>query len=119
MAWPSPCVTGDFPIPQNTDDGPDALRNITPYLDLAATLGVDLLRIAMKTEEDIEFAQRAADEAGERNMKLAHQCHNSSLFEEVDVSLEIIERVGQVELRAHLRAGPISRSAARSTARTR
>ncbi len=88
-------VTGDFPIPQNTDDGPDALRNITPYLDLAATLGVDLLRIAMKTEEDIEFAQRAADEAGERNMKLAHQCHNSSLFEEVDVSLEIIERVGR------------------------
>ena len=88
-------VTGDFPIPQNTDDGPDALRNITPYLDLAETFGADLLRIAMKKEDDIEFAQRAADEAGERNMKLAHQCHNSSLFEEVDVSLEIIERVGR------------------------
>ena len=88
-------VTGDFPIPQNTDDGPDALRNITPYLDLAGTFGADLLRIAMKTEEDIEFAQRAADEAGERDMKLAHQCHTRSLFEEVDLSLEVIERVGR------------------------
>ena len=53
-------VTGDFPIPENTDDeGPLALRNITPYLDLAEALGADLLRIAMKTEEDIEWAQRA------------------------------------------------------------
>ena len=28
-------VTGDFPIPENSDQGPLALRNITPYLDLA------------------------------------------------------------------------------------
>jgi hypothetical protein len=28
-------VTGDFAIPQNDEHGPDALRNITPYLDLA------------------------------------------------------------------------------------
>ena len=89
-------VTGDFPIPENTDDeGPLALRNITPYLDLAEALGADLLRIAMKTEEDIEWAQRATDEAAERHMRLAHQCHNASLFEQVDRSLEVIGQVGR------------------------
>jgi hypothetical protein len=31
-------ITGDFPIPENTDDGPQALRNIGPYLDLAQAL---------------------------------------------------------------------------------
>ena len=41
-------VTGDFPIPINNDQGPDALRNITPYLDLTDLLGANLIRIAMK-----------------------------------------------------------------------
>ena len=88
-------VTGDFPIPENSEQGPDALRNITSYLDLAEALGADLLRIAMKKEEDIEWAQRATDEAAERGMKLAHQCHTSSLFEEVNKSLEVIRQVGR------------------------
>ena len=35
-------LTGDFPIPENSDQGPDALRNITPYLDLAEQLDVPL-----------------------------------------------------------------------------
>ncbi len=88
-------VTGDFPIPENTDEGPRALRNITPYLDLAQVLRADLLRIAMKKEEDIEWAQRAADEAAERGMKLAHQSHTRSLFERVEDSLEVVQRVGR------------------------
>ena len=86
-------VTGDFPIPENNDAGPLALRSITPYLDLAQALEADLLRIAMKKEEDIEWAQRAADEAGERGMKLAHQSHTRSLFERVKDSLEVVRRV--------------------------
>ena len=88
-------VTGDFPIPENTDDGPQALRNIAPYLDLAAALHCDLMRIAMKTEEDIQWAQRAADEANERGIRLAHQCHTASLFERVDDSLDVLTRVGR------------------------
>ncbi len=88
-------VTGDFPIPENTDDGPQALRNIAPYLDLAAALHCDLMRIAMKTEEDIPWAQRAADEANERGIRLAHQCHTASLFERVDDSLDVLTRVGR------------------------
>ncbi len=87
-------VTGDFPIPENSDEeGPQALRNITPYLDLAAALETDLLRICMKRQEDITWAQRAADEADERGMRLAHQCHTRSLFEEVEAVLDVIGRV--------------------------
>ena len=86
-------VTGDFPIPENTDESTAALQDISPYLDLATALHADLLRISMKKVEDIPWAQRAADEAAERGMRLAHQCHNASLFEEVDASLEVLRRI--------------------------
>ena len=88
-------VTGDFPIPENTEDAPDALRNITPYLDLAEALGSDLIRIGMKREDDILWAQRAADEADERGVRLAHQCHTQSLFEGVDESIRVLKRVAR------------------------
>lgn len=88
-------VTGDFPIPENTDDAPKALRNITPYLDLAEALESNLLRIGMKTEDDIVWAQKACDEAEERGIRLAHQSHAASLFEQVTISMETIERVGR------------------------
>ena len=88
-------VTGDFPIPINNDQGPDALRNITPYLDLTELLGANLIRIAMKKEEDIIWAKRASDEAFERGIRLAHQSHTRSLFETVDGSVDILKRVGR------------------------
>ena len=86
-------ATGDFPIPENDERGPDALRRITPYLDLADALDCDLLRICMKTDEDIAWAQRAADEAAERNIRLAHQSHYASLFEQARRSVEVIRQV--------------------------
>ena len=88
-------VTGDFFVPQNDEHGPDGLRNITPYLDLADAFGADLIRICMKKEEDIEWAQKASDEAKERNIRLAHQAHNSSLFETVAGSLDVLKKVGR------------------------
>ena len=88
-------ATGDFPIPENTDSAPQALRNITPFLDLAEALGTDLLRIGMKTEEDIPWAQRATDEATERGIRLAHQSHTQSLFETVAGSLDVLDRIGR------------------------
>ena len=88
-------VTGDFPIPINNDQGPDALRNITPYLDLTDLLGANLIRIAMKKEEDIIWAKRASDEARERGIRLAHQSHTRSLFETADGSIDILKRVGR------------------------
>ncbi len=86
-------LTGDFPIPENSDQGPLALRNITPYLDLAEQLGAPLLRVCLKTDEDIAWSRRAADEAAERDLRLAHQCHTKSLFEEVDRSLEVLQSI--------------------------
>ncbi|MEZ4862288.1 MAG: sugar phosphate isomerase/epimerase [Caldilineaceae bacterium] len=88
-------VTGDFAVPENSAAGPGCLRNITPYLDLAETLGSDLIRICMKSEEDIPFAQQAADEANERKIRLAHQSHTQSIFETVAGSLDILHRVGR------------------------
>lgn len=88
-------TTGDFPIPENTDDAPGALRNITPYLDLAEALGSDLMRIGMKREEDIPWARRAADEAHERGIRLAHQSHTLSLFETVEGSLDVVKQINR------------------------
>lgn len=88
-------VTGDFFVPQNDEHGPDGLRNITPFLDLADAFGAGLIRICMKKEEDIEWAQKASDEARERNIRLAHQAHNSSLFETVAGSLDVLKKVGR------------------------
>lgn len=92
---PVSMVTGDIPIPANDEHAPDALRNITPYLDLTALLGADLIRIGMKTDEDIAWAQRAADEAAERKIRLAHQSHTRSLFETVEESVSVLKRVGR------------------------
>ncbi len=86
-------VTGDFAVPRNDEHGPDGLRNITPYLDLAETLGTDLIRICMKKDEDIEWAQKASDEAAERNIRLAHQAHCASLFETVAGSERVLRAV--------------------------
>lgn len=77
-------VTGDFPVVYNNDAGPDCLRNIAPYLDLAQALGAPLIRVALKQEADIAAAQHAADEAARTGITLVHQCHTQSLFETVD-----------------------------------
>lgn len=88
-------VTGDFAVPENGDAGPGCLRNITPHLDLAEALGADLIRTCIKVEEDIPHAQRSADEAKERGIRLAHQSHLLSLFETVDGSLDILRKIGR------------------------
>ena len=88
-------VTADFAVPENSPEGPDSLRRITPSLDLAEALGADLIRICMKREEDIVHAQRASDEARERGLRLAHQSHTRSLFETVEGSVAALQAVGR------------------------
>lgn len=88
-------VTGDFPIVYNSAQGPQCLRDIAPYLDLAETFGADLIRVCMKKDEDIPWAQRAADQARERRVRLAHQSHIESLFETVEGSLRVLRAVGR------------------------
>ena len=88
-------VTGDFAVPTNGEEGPEGLRNITPYLDLTENLGADLIRVCMKKSEDIVWAQRASDEAAERGIRLAHQSHNASLFETVEGSLQVLREISR------------------------
>ena len=88
-------VTGDTAIPRNDQQGPECLRNITPYLDLAETFGADLIRVCMKKDQDIRWAQKACDEARERDVRLAHQSHCASLFETVEGSLSVLKKVAR------------------------
>ncbi len=86
-------VTGDFAVPRNDEHGPAGLRKITPYLDLAELFGADLIRVCMKVDDDIAAARRAADEAAERGIRLAHQSHTASLFETVEGSVRVLRAV--------------------------
>ena len=88
-------VTADSDVPLNNEHGPDSLKHIGPSLDVAAALGCDLIRVCLKTDADIEHARRAADEAARRGIRLAHQCHTTTLFETVDRSLEVLDRIGR------------------------
>jgi sugar phosphate isomerase/epimerase len=88
-------ATTDIAVPLNNEHGPDSLREMEPHLDVAEALGSSLIRVCMKNEQDIPWAQRAADQACERGIRLAHQCHTDSLFETVAGSIDVIKRVGR------------------------
>jgi len=88
-------VTADSDVPLNNENGPNGLRDIVPSLDVAEALGCDLIRVCLKTTDDIEHARHAADLAAERNIRLAHQCHTTTLFEEIEPSLEVLQQIGR------------------------
>jgi sugar phosphate isomerase/epimerase len=88
-------VTGDVALAANDEHATDALRDITPYLDLAQALGTTGVRVMLQHERDLPFARRAADEARERGMLLCHQTHTATLCETVDACLAVLERVGR------------------------
>ncbi len=88
-------VTADSDVPLNNEHGPDSLQKIGPSLDVAEALGCDLIRVCLKSEADIEHARRAADAAAVRGIRLAHQCHTTTLFETVERSLEVLDRIGR------------------------
>jgi sugar phosphate isomerase/epimerase len=88
-------VTADCDVPLNNEHGPDSLRNIGPSLDVAEALGCDLIRVCLKCEADVEPAKRAADLAAVRGIRLAHQCHTTTLFEEVEPSIALLERINR------------------------
>ena len=93
-AVPVSMVTGDFDVVYNNDDGPQCLRAIEPYLQLADRFGAGLIRVALKTEDDIEWASRAAEQAAGSGIRLVHQCHTRSLFETVDEIERTLRRIG-------------------------
>jgi sugar phosphate isomerase/epimerase len=88
-------VTADSNVPLNNEHGPDSLRNIGPSLDVAEAVGCDLIRVCLKASADIEPAKHAADLAAERGIRLAHQCHTTTLFEEVGPSIALLKRINR------------------------
>lgn len=86
-------VMGNVALAANTPDAPQALRNITPHLDLAEALGARLVRIMTQGEDDIPHLQRAVDAAAERGLALAHQTHWGTLCETVDQAFALAERI--------------------------
>jgi len=88
-------VTADFDIPQNNDQAPEALKNIEPSLHVAEVLGAGMVRVCLKTEADIPHAQRAADKAAEKRIRLVHQFHPACLFEEVEPSIAVLRKINR------------------------
>jgi len=87
-------VTADCDVPLNNENGPDSLRDIGPSLDVAEAFECDLIRVCLKQESDIAHAKQAVDQAAERGIRLAHQCHTTTLFEQVERSLEVVQHIG-------------------------
>ncbi|MBT5667810.1 MAG: sugar phosphate isomerase/epimerase, partial [Rhodospirillaceae bacterium] len=79
----------------NNTAAADAIRNITPHLDLAEQLDAKLVRVMLHEPSDIEFARHAADEAAERGLTLCQQMHWGSLFETVNGALEVLTAIGR------------------------
>lgn len=86
-------ATTDVDVPLNNALGPNNLRDFGPHLDVAEALGASLIRVCLKTEDDVAYAARAADMARERGVRLAHQCHTDSLFERIDESIGVLQRI--------------------------
>ena len=86
-------VTADFDVPLNNEQGPESLRDIGPSLDVAEAFGCDLIRVCLKTTDDIGRAREASDRAADRGIRLAHQCHTTSLFEQVEPMIDVLESI--------------------------
>jgi sugar phosphate isomerase/epimerase len=86
-------VTGTVSLAANDAQATEPLRNIAPHLDLAQGLGCDLIRVMIQREDDLPWARRAADQAAERKVRLAHQTHVATMCETVDTALDVVRRV--------------------------
>jgi sugar phosphate isomerase/epimerase len=88
-------VSPDFAVPANTVKAPMCLHNITPYLDVAQIFGSEMIRVGMKKDEDIVWAQRASDEARERKLKLVHHAEWHTLFATFEESMRTLKAVNR------------------------
>ena len=85
--------TGDLALAANNQAAPASLRNIEPYLDLAAALGAPLVRVMLHEQADIEPARRAAELAHARGLTLCQQCHWGSLAETLEEAIALVAAV--------------------------
>ncbi len=88
-------ITSNIHLAKNDNFASDNLRNIKPCLDLADHLGTNLVRIMVKSEDDIIYAQKALDEALERGITLSQQTHWGTLAETIDETLTLINKINR------------------------
>jgi sugar phosphate isomerase/epimerase len=86
-------VTGDVPLAANRGDVARILREPGPYVALAQALGCSLLRVMVRSDEEVDLLQRACDTVAEHGIRFAHQTHWYTLFESVDGALDVVRRV--------------------------
>ena len=79
----------------STPDSGQPLRDLSRDVEVADLLGARLIRISIKTEEDARWAQRAADQARERDISLVQQTHTHSPCETIDQCLEVVARISR------------------------
>ena len=90
-------ITADLRVSQQGSvlDTGAPLRDLEPTLKRASVLGADLIRVGVKSQDDIVWAQRAADEAREFGIRLAQQTHTATPFETAAGCKEMIERIAR------------------------
>lgn len=86
-------VTGDVAIAANSGDVGRVLREPEPYFALAEALGCNLLRVMLRSDDEVDLVRRVCDRALERGIRIAHQTHWGTLCETVEGTLEIVRRV--------------------------
>jgi sugar phosphate isomerase/epimerase len=88
-------VVPDFDVPINNAHAADCLRNMKPYLNFAEIFECDMIRVGMKSEADIPWAQRAADEAAERKIRLTHHDEAHTMFETFSIALKTLKAINR------------------------
>ena len=63
-------VTGDVPLAANKGDVARILREPLPYVRLAQALGCDLLRVMVRSDDEVELLRRACDVVAEHGIRL-------------------------------------------------
>jgi sugar phosphate isomerase/epimerase len=88
-------ITSNINLAKNNEYASDNLKNISSCLNLADILGTSLVRIMIKNNEDIIYAQKALDEASERGIILTQQTHWGTLAETVEDTLFLIKKINR------------------------
>jgi sugar phosphate isomerase/epimerase len=88
-------VTCSLDVVKNTEDAGRSLTDIGWQLDIADALGSDLVRVGMRHQDEVPLAQRAADQAAERGVRLAHQTHLQTPFDTVQASCDVLRQIGR------------------------
>jgi sugar phosphate isomerase/epimerase len=86
-------VTGDVPLAANTPEAVRILRDPAPYIALAEAMRCDLLRVMIRSDEEIELTRHVCDVAAEHGIRIAHQTHYRTLLESAEGALDVIARV--------------------------